>query len=53
MYVYTDGLAASRTATTTTRIYWCLKTMKSFGPDDDMVSGELCRNGSRTCYEPI
>ena len=25
-------------------IYWCLKTMKSFGPDDDFVGREDCRD---------
>ena len=34
-------------------LYWCLQTMKNFGPDDDMVSGRECRNSSRSCYEPL
>ena len=34
-------------------IYWCLKTMKEYGPDDEMVAGPDCRNPERTCYEPF
>ena len=34
-------------------VYWCLQTMKSFGPDDEMVGGRECRDSSRSCYEPI
>ena len=33
-------------------VYWCLKTMKDFGPDGDFVAGQDCRNPSRSCYEP-
>ena len=25
-------------------IYWCLETMKGYGPDDDYVNREECRN---------
>jgi hypothetical protein len=50
MYVYTDGLHDPHGDYDNT-IYWCLKTMKGFGPDDDMVNGEDCRNPARTCYE--
>ncbi len=32
---------------------WCSQTMKSFGPDDDMVGHRECRDSSRTCYEPL
>jgi hypothetical protein len=52
MYVYTDGQSAPSHDDYDNTIYWCLKTMKSFGPDDDQVSGDECRNPSRSCYEP-
>jgi hypothetical protein len=52
MYVYTDGSAHEHDSYDNT-IFWCLKTMKSFGPDDDIVDREGCCNGARTCYEPI
>ena len=52
MYVYTDGQTpAHGDYDYDNTIYWCLKTMKSFGPDDDMVNGEECRNAARPCYE--
>ncbi|MHC5544406.1 hypothetical protein ACYOEI_39760 [Singulisphaera rosea] len=53
MYVYTDGLGGNEHADYDNTIYWCLKSMKGFGPDDEMVGGEDCRDASRTCYEPF
>ena len=50
MYVYTDGQPDAH-GDYDNSIYWCLKTMKCFGPDDDMVNGEECRNAARPCYE--
>ncbi len=52
MYVYTDGSSHEHDGYDNT-IYWCLKTMKSFGPDNDIVDHEGCCDGSRSCYEPI
>ena len=52
MYVYSDGSGGGHEDYDNT-IYWCLQTQKSFGPDDDYVSGEECRNPSRTCYEAL
>jgi hypothetical protein len=52
MYVYTDGPGESDGADDHA-VYWCLKTMKSFGPDDDMVGGRECRDASRSCYESL
>ena len=37
MYVYTDGVDMGFDHDYDNTIYWCLKTMKSFGPDDEMV----------------
>jgi hypothetical protein len=53
MYVYTDGTCEDAADDYDGTVYWCLKTMKSFGPDDDMVGGRECRDSSRSCYEPI
>lgn len=52
MYVYTDGSTPDHGDYDNT-IYWCLKSMKSFGPDDDMVDRESCCEASRSCYEPL
>jgi len=30
--------------------FWCLKTMRSDGPDGDLAVTEYCREG-RSCYE--
>ena len=32
---------------------WCQRTMKSYGPDDDLVGRRECRDSSRPCYEPL
>jgi hypothetical protein len=53
MYVYSDGNGGQSHEDYDNTIYWCLKTMKDFGPDDEMVAGADCRNPSRTCYEPF
>jgi hypothetical protein len=33
--------------------FWCLRTMKAFGPDDDLVGRRECRDSGRPCYEPL
>jgi hypothetical protein len=53
MYVYTDGLGGEPHEGYDNTIYWCLKTMKEYGPDDDVVAGDDCRNPARSCYEPM
>lgn len=54
MYVYTDGSYDLMNRDDDGSIYWCLHTMKNFGPDDDFVDREgCCNNGSRSCYEPL
>ena len=40
-------LVDSMTATS-----WCLRTMESFGPDDDFAEPLSCRPG-RVCYAPV
>jgi hypothetical protein len=52
MYVYTDGCGGETHDDYDNTVYWCLKTMKGFGPDDDLVSSEDCCTPSRSCYEP-
>ena len=53
MYVYNDGLDGGDSHDDyDSSMFWCLKTMKGFGPDDEMVGREDCRNTSRSCYEP-
>ncbi len=32
--------------------YWCLKTMRSDGPDGDLVLPEACTD-ERICFEPL
>jgi hypothetical protein len=53
MYVYTDGEADDAHSDYDNTIYWCLLTMKSFGPDDEYVDGRECRCATRSCYEPM
>lgn len=52
MYIYTDGNNPNPHEDYDNTNYWCLHTMKSFGPDDGMVGGEDCRDTCRTCYQP-
>jgi hypothetical protein len=52
MYVHTDGSGGESRDDYRSAMYWCLKTMKGLGPDDDFVNAEECRNPSRSCYEP-
>jgi hypothetical protein len=53
MYIYTDGLADETNEDDDSTNYWCFKTLKNFGPDDDFVGARACRDASRSCYEPI
>ena len=53
MYVYSDGIAGEPSDGVDNSIYWCLKTLKSFGPDDSYVDGCECRAPGRSCYEPF
>ncbi len=52
MYVYTDGSGESHGDYDNT-IFWCLKTMTGFGPDDTYVGREECCNVNRACFEPL
>jgi hypothetical protein len=53
MYVYTDGISGEEHDGYDNTIFWCLETMKGYGPDEDFVGREECRNPSRSCYEPL
>jgi hypothetical protein len=53
MYVFTDGPDADTTKDYDDTAYWCLRTMKEFGPDEEMVGAALCRTTARPCYEPL
>jgi hypothetical protein len=53
MYVYEGAPRGEPLDDDDNTTYWCFKTLKTFGPDDALVGGRLCRNGSRSCYEPI
>lgn len=51
MYVFTDGSGDDHGDDNS--IFWCLQTMKNYGPDDDFVDRQGCCDGSRSCHEPI
>ena len=53
MYVFSDGRDDRSDNDYDSSAYWCLQTIKAFGPDDDMVGGRECRAASRSCYEPL
>jgi hypothetical protein len=50
MYVYTDGYPPEHDDDST--IFWCLKSMKNYGPDDELVDRADCCDPARKCYEP-
>ena len=31
--------------------FWCTQTSKGIGPDDDLVSLDLCSNAERGCFQ--
>lgn len=31
--------------------FWCGKTLRSYGPDDQLCNVEDCMNSNRTCFE--
>jgi hypothetical protein len=53
MYVYAKGDHDDTAEEYDSSSYWCLQTMKTFGPDDEMVGSRECRDPSRSCYEPF
>lgn len=53
MYIHNDEPADQPADEDDFRAYWCFQTLKSFGPDHCSVGASVCRERSRTCYEPI
>ena len=53
MYIHGEGSDEDTAENYDSSSFWCTTTMKSFGPDDDMVGGRECRDPSRSCYEPL
>jgi hypothetical protein len=53
MFVYNGGAFGVPHDDYDNTIYWCVKTMKGFGPDDEMVSRDDCTSAERSCYEPF
>jgi hypothetical protein len=39
-----------REGQSTTDVFWCLKTMETWGPDDNVAHATTCREG-RGCFE--
>jgi hypothetical protein len=52
MYVYTDGSDHGYDNGDAT-VYWCIKSMKAYGPDDEEVHRSVCCDPARTCHEAI
>jgi hypothetical protein len=53
IYLYADEQTRPANDDYDNTQYWCLKTLRSFGPDDEIVNRTQCGNASRNCYEPI
>ena len=53
MYVYSDGQGPEPHEDYDNSIFWCVKTLKEYGPDDEMVGRADCHNPARSCYEPF
>jgi hypothetical protein len=51
MYVYTDDSSTDEPQDYDNTIFWCQKTLRDMGPDDNFVGREDCRETGRTCYE--
>jgi len=46
-----EGLSADwREGRSMTAVYWCLRTMETWGPDDGIAEAGACRSGRR-CFE--
>ena len=44
-----DDAPSWQNGTSTTAVFWCLKTMDPCGPDDDIAHAKTCRPG-RECF---
>lgn len=50
MYVF-NGLEDEHHGEHDATNFWCLNTMKGFGPDDQPVGRLCCRDRTRSCFE--
>ena len=41
-----------REGTSSTAVYWCLKTMETWGPDDGFAHPHTCKDGRRCFASP-
>lgn len=48
-YVATGNAASNSWLTSSPKQYWCVRTMKPLGPDDQPVDEHLCHKG-RSCF---
>lgn len=48
---YTSTGEDWQTGDSSTAVYWCLETMSTAGPDDDLAHPHTCRCGRR-CFKP-
>ena len=53
MYIFSDRLDHENPDRHDNSIYWCVKTMTGYGPDDEMVARSDCRGTGRACYQPF
>ena len=45
-----DDVEPWETGASTTAVYWCVSTMQTAGPDDQLAHPDNCREGRR-CYQ--
>jgi hypothetical protein len=48
---FRGNLYSWQSGSSTTAVYWCLRTMETVGPDDDYAHPHACLRG-RGCFEP-
>jgi hypothetical protein len=46
-----DGQDLWRLGQSNTAVYWCLRTMEAFGPDESFCHPHVC-GAARACYSP-
>jgi hypothetical protein len=51
MMVYGEDFASDPDYQAGMTDFWCLKTSRNMGPDDDLVDLEECSIASRPCYQ--
>jgi hypothetical protein len=53
MHVFTDVDTLAAHDPNQGTIFWCQCSLKSFGPDNDLVDLEGCCDPSRPCYQVL